>query len=198
MTYWRRTRTIVAAAAIAAAASSLPRAAEAQGRGGRGGHRGGYGGGYRGAPVIIGGYYGFGFPYFAFGFGPYFGPYWGPWGYGPPGGIDMSAAFAAGYGAVDLNVKPGAAEAWVDGKYVAEARDLDGYPSYLWLPEGAHHLVVYKGGYARFEEDIEVQRGFRKDLKVRLEKGESQPPGQKPGKAPGKAEPAKTDPGKIL
>ncbi len=111
----------------------------------------------------------------------------------------MSAAFASGYGAVDLNTKPGAAEVWVDGRYFAEARDLDGYPSYLWLPEGVHHLVVYKGGYARFEEDIDVQRGFRKELKVRLEKGESQPPGQKPGKAePGKTEPAKPDPGKIL
>lgn len=198
MIHGRRTRTIVAAAAIlAAAALSLPGTAEAQGRGGHGG-RGGY---YRG-PAFAGGYYGYGFgwPYFAFGFGPYFGPYWGPYGYGPPGGIDMSAAFVAGYGAVDLNVKPGAAEVWVDGKYVAEGRDLDGYPSFLWLPEGVHHLVVYKGGYARFEEDIEVQRGFQKELKVRLEKGDSQPPGQKPGKAaPGKVEPQKkTEPGKIL
>jgi hypothetical protein len=39
-----------------------------------------------------------------------------------------------------------------------------------------------KGGYARFEDEIEVQRGYRKDLKVRLEKGESQPPGVRPGK----------------
>ena len=75
---------------------------------------------------------------------------------------------------------------WVDGKFVAEARDLDGYPSYLWLPEGAHHVVVYKGGYVRFEEDIEVQRGYRKDLKVRLEKGDSEPPGTEAGKGPGK------------
>jgi hypothetical protein len=55
---------------------------------------------------------------------------------------------------------------------------------------------VYKGGYARFEEDVEVQRGYRKELKVRLEKGESQAPGLKPGKAPEppkKEEPPKTD-----
>ncbi len=192
MIHGRPTRAIVATAAILATmALTLPRAADAHRRGGRGGHRLG--------PVFYRGYYGFGFPYFGFGFGPYFGPYWGPYGYPPPGGIDMSAAFAAGYGAVDMNVKPGAAEVWVDGKYVAEARDLDGYPSYLWLPEGAHRVIVYKGGYARFEEEIEVQRGFRKDLRVRLEKGESPPPGQKPGKAdPGKAEPAKKEPIDIL
>ena len=196
MTYWRRTRTLLAAAAIVAAALSLPRATEAHGRGGRGGYRG------HGGPVVVSGFYGFPYAYphsFGLGFGPYFGPYWGPWGYGPPGGVDMSAAFAAGYGAVDLNVKPGAAEVWVDGKFVAEARDLDGYPSYLWLSEGAHHVIVYKGGYARFEEDIEMQRGLRKELKVRLEKGDSEPPGQRPGKAePGKAEPAKTDTPKVL
>ena len=191
---WRRTRTIVATGAfLATMALALPQSADARGRG--------YHGGYRG-PVVVRGFYGFGYPYFGFGFGPYGGGYWGPgWGpyaYGPEGGIDMSAAFTAGYGAVDLNVKPGQAEVWVDGKFVAEARDLDGYPSYLWLPEGAHHVVVYKGGYARFEEDIEVQRGYRKDLKVRLDKGESQPPGQRPGKAPEKNEPPKPDLGAIF
>jgi hypothetical protein len=44
-----------------------------------------------------------------------------------------------------------------------------------------------------------VQRGFRKELKVRLEKGDSQPPGQKPGKTePAKKEPAKKEPGNTL
>jgi hypothetical protein len=44
-------------------------------------------------------------------------------------------------------------------------------------------VVVYKGGYKRFEEDIEVQPGFKRDLKIRLEKGDSTPPGPKPGEA---------------
>jgi hypothetical protein len=30
----------------------------------------------------------------------------------------------------------GDGRAWVDGKYVGEARDVDGYPSYLWLADG--------------------------------------------------------------
>jgi hypothetical protein len=199
MLNWRRTRAIVATAALAATvALSLPRAAHAHGSVYRG---------YRRGPVfVVGGNYGYAHPYWRYpywryplgyhGFG--WGPYWGPWGdYSvPEGGIDMSAAFTAGYGAVDLNVKPGSAEVWVDGKFVAEAKDLDGYPSYLWLPEGAHRVTVYKGGYARFEEEIEVQRGYRKALKVRLEKGESQPPGVRPGKKdPAEDEPAKKDPG---
>src|SRR5262245_61391009 len=96
---WRRTRTIVATGAIlATVALALPRTADARGRGYHGGNHG---------PVIVRGFYGFGYPYFGFGLGPYWGPYWGsyawgPYAYGPPGGIDMSAAFTAGYGAVDM------------------------------------------------------------------------------------------------
>jgi hypothetical protein len=100
--------------------------------------------------------------------------------YRPEGGVDPDVAMMAGYGGVDLDVKPGQAEVWVDGKFVAEARDLDGYPSFLWLKEGVHHVVVYKGGYARFEEDIEVDRGAKKNLRIRLDKGESDAPGRKP------------------
>jgi hypothetical protein len=138
-------------------------------------------------PVYVGGFYGFyrfpyyRFPYYGFGY-PYGFGFGAPFFYPPEGGIDMGAALVAGYGAVDLNAKPGEAEVWVDGKYVAEAKDLDGYPAFLWLPEGAHKIVLYKGGYQRFEEEIDVRRGMRRDLKVRLEKGEAVPPGEKPGK----------------
>ena len=170
MAFWKRTVAVVGPAAALALITLSPQEAFAQGRGG---HRG---------PVFVGrGVYAS--PYFGFGYG--FGPYWGPWGpyaYAPAGGIDMGAALIAGFGAVDLNVKPGQAEVWVDGKYVAEAKDLDGYPSYLWLSEGPHRIVVYKGGFASFDEEVDVRRGIRSDLKVRLEKGDAQPPGQRPGK----------------
>ena len=149
-----------------------PARAEAHGHGGGHGH------------VFVGG--GFYSPWFGYGFGPYWGWGWG-WGpyapgwYGPPGGVDMNYAMIAGYGAVDLNVKPNQADVWADGKYVGEARDLDGYPSYLWLADGPHKLAIYKGGYKTFEEEIAVRRGVKTDLKVRLEPGESEPPGTKPG-----------------
>ena len=164
--------TLASALLLTALGATLPAPALANPRGG----------GHRGPVVVVGGgrgFYGYG-PYYGFGLGPYFGPYaYGPF-LGPEGGVDMSAAMMAGYGGVDLDVKPGQAEVWVDGKFVAEAKQLDGYPSYLWVKEGVHKIVVYKGGYQRFEEEIEVQRGFKKDLRVRLEKGEAEAPGRRP------------------
>jgi hypothetical protein len=156
--------TVASVLLLAAVGATLPAPAQAFPRG----HRG---------PIFFGarGFYGYG-PYFGYGYGPYFGAY----GYGPAGGVDLNVAMMTGYGGVDMDVKPGQAEVWVDGKFRAEAKDLDGYPSYLWLKEGVHHVVVYKGGYQRFEEDIEVQRGFKKDLRIRLEKGDSAAPGRRP------------------
>jgi len=168
--------TVAVAVAITGALAFRPSEAEAHGRGG--GHFGGH------VAFVGGGFY---YPWYGYGFSPYWG--WGGWGwgpypgayYGPPGGVDMNYAMMAGYGAVDLNVKPNRADVWADGKYVGEARDLDGYPSYLWLADGAHKLAIYKGGYKTFEEEISVRRGLKTDLKVRLEPGESEPPGTKPG-----------------
>lgn len=173
MELWKRAVAVLGPAAVLALITLSPREALAQGRGGF--HRGPV---FVGRPVFVSPYFGFGYGY---GFGPYWGGPWGPYAYAPPGGIDMGAALIAGFGAVDMNVKPGEAEVWIDGKFVAEAKDLDGYPSYLWLAEGPHHVVVYKGGFASFDEQIDVRRGIRSDLKVRLEKGDAQPPGQRPG-----------------
>jgi len=77
-------------------------------------------------------------------------------------------------------VKPNRADVWVDGKYAGEARDLDGYPSYLWLKEGVHRVQVQKGGYKLFDEEIEMQPGLKKNLRIRMEPGESEPPAAKP------------------
>jgi hypothetical protein len=176
---WKRAASIlVAAAAVAGIGLVLPPAVAAHGRGGAHGH----------VVVGVGGFYGYG-PYWGFGYGywPWGGPYW--WGYpgyyyGAPGGVDMNYAMMAGFGAIEMNVKPNRAEVWVDGKYVGEARDLDGYPSYLWLEKGAHRIEVYKGGFASFDEQVDVQRGMRKELKIRLQPGSSQAPGPRPGDKP--------------
>jgi hypothetical protein len=166
---------LVGGLVLAGAGTMTPRPAEAHGRGH--GH------------VVVGGFYGAPYWGFGLGFGPYWGPYWGgywgPWPglyYGPEGGVNMSVAMMAGWGAIDLNVKPNRAEVWVDGQYAGEARDLDGYPSYLWLEQGGHQLEVYKGGYATFSEKVEVRRGMRTEIKVRMQPGESgPPPGERPG-----------------
>jgi hypothetical protein len=152
---------LAAATTVLATPLSLPAAAEAHG------HHGG-------VFVGVGGFYGWG-PYWG-GAWPYW--WWGPgaYYYGVPGGLALGYAMMSGMGALDLDVKPKQAEAWVDGKYVAEARDLDGDPSYLWLKEGSHHIVLYKPGFRSFEEDVDVHVGMVRELNVKLEKGESPPP----------------------
>ena len=167
----RAASTLAVAVAVAGVLALQPPDAEAHGRGG--GHR---------AVYVGGGFYS---PWMS----PWYGWGWG-WGaypaayYGPPGGIDMGVAMMAGFGAIELNVKPNRADVWVDGKYVGEARDLDGYPSYLWLADGGHKVAVYKGGYKTFEEEISVQRGMKTQIKLRLEPGDSPPPGPKPSDKP--------------
>jgi hypothetical protein len=159
-----------AAALVAGAVLALPANAAAHGRGG--------------VVVHFGGYYGFG-PYGGWGpywgWGPWYWPPYGPYGYYPEGGVDHGLAMMAGFGAVDIDAKPNQADVWVDGKFVAQARDLDGYPSFLWLKQGEHTIALYKGGYRTFEEKIEVQPGMQTKLRVRLERGQSEPPGRKPG-----------------
>jgi hypothetical protein len=169
---------------VTSIAAFQPQAAEARG------HHGGRGG-YGHGPAVV-----YARPFF--GLSPYFGlwgefdPYWGYFGYGlgypgypfaysqrPAPGIEAGLAAAAGIGAVAVRVKPDRAEVWVDGKYVAEARELDGDPSLLWLKEGTHRLTIHKGGYVSFDREIEIQRGLTKELKLRLERGESEPPAAK-------------------
>jgi hypothetical protein len=183
----RGTRTVgllaLAAAALVVAPLGFPAQAEAHGF-----HGGVYVGvGFYGVPYWGWGgpYWGWAAPYWAWGWGP------GPYYYGEPGGSALGYAMMSGMGALDLNVKPGDAEAWVDGSYVADARDLDGNPSYLWLKQGPHHVVLYKAGFRSFDEKVDVHVAMIRELKVRLEKGESPPPA--PAAANVRPEPPRTE-----
>jgi len=173
---------VVAAMAVAVTPLGLPASAEAHG------HHGG-------VYVGIGGFYGWGpyYPYWGWA-APYWG--WGPWPYyyRAPGGVALGAAMMSGMGALDLDVKPKQAEVWVDGKYVAEARDLDGDPSYLWLKGGAHHVVLYKAGFRSFDEDVDVNVGMIRELKVKLEPGEAPPPVPAAPEARSEPRPESTEP----
>ncbi len=196
MTSMRRIAvTLVAAASLVGAIALLPQQAEARGRGGfRGGglHSGFRAGGFGSHGFVrAGGFFAIG-PYFAFdyGFGPFWGPYYGPYPYygsypyyQDDDGANLNAAGIAGVGAIEMSVKPNQAEVWVDGKYVAQARDLDGGPSYLWLKEGPHRVVVSKGGYASFAKVIDVRRGTLRQVRVELARGESRPPAEPPAEA---------------
>jgi hypothetical protein len=157
---------LVAATTLAGFTAAFPLRAEARG--------------FHGA-IAVHGFYGAPIrPWAYYGFGPYWGPYYGPYGPWAQAGFNPGMAAAAGLGAIDVNVNPGTAEVWVDGGFVAEARDLGGSPNLLWLREGPHHVVVYKGGYRSFEENVAIPLGQKVNLKVHLDKGDSQPPGLRP------------------
>jgi hypothetical protein len=51
-------------------------------------------------------------------------------------GIDMGAALIAGFGAVNMNVKPGEAEVWIDGQKVGETPIGN-----LSVSVGAHEII---------------------------------------------------------
>jgi hypothetical protein len=171
---------LLALTALVVAPLGLPATAFARGHHGGGGVWIGVGGFYGWGP-----YWGWGAPYWGWG-APNWGWGWGPgpYAYGTPGGVTLGAAMMAGMGGLDLDVNPKQAEVWVDGKYVADARDLDGDPSYLWLKAGGHRLVLYKAGFRSFDENVEVGVGMVRQLKVRLERGESQPPARAVAAAP--------------
>lgn len=171
----------LAAAVLLAAALGLPAPAEAAH-----GHHGVYVGvglGYGWGP-----YWGWGAPYWGWGWGP------GPYYYGrEPGNGMLGYAMMSGMGGLDVDAKPNRAEVWVDGRFVADARELDGDPSYLWLKQGVHHVVLYKEGYKSFDEDVLFTPGVLRQLKVQLEKGESRPPVAAPADA--RREPARPESG---
>ena len=98
-------------------------------------------------------------------------------GRGAEGGLSPALAQAMEVGAIDIDIKPGKAEVWVDGEYYGLARDFDGSPSYLWLKRGKHTVSVYKGGYETFEETLGVNPGVVSRVKLKLLPGDSRPPG---------------------
>ena len=122
-------------------------------------------------------------PYFGY-YGPYASPFYYGYGLygrhgvhrGPEGGLDPTHARWMGWGAIDLEVKPGKAEVWVDGKYLGTVRDFDGYRTYLWLEEGTHRVTLYRGGFETYEEDISITPGAVIKLKMKMTPGEAKPP----------------------
>ena len=78
-----------------------------------------------------------------------------------------------GYGAIDLDIQPESAEVYVDGELVGTCDDYDGFPSYLWLPRGAHDVVVYKSGYRTLSRQISVYPGQIFGFNERMERGDA-------------------------
>ena len=125
------------------------------------------------------GYYGYGYGYNGYyGHGRHYSPYsYGRYSHYPPGGLDLGVAQLAGLGALDLNVKPRRrTKVHLDGEYIGVVGNYDGYPSYLWLKEGTHQLVFYRGGYTTLAREFTIHSGVVLDVELRMERGRSVPP----------------------
>jgi hypothetical protein len=122
---------------------------------GGGSHGGSHGGGRhigRGGRVIFGG------------------PYWGGWGWG--WGPDYYGDYGPAYGpaydddqdqedqaTVDLDVSPGEARVYLDGRYIGTADDFGGDPDSLTLRPGSYRLEFRLEGYESQSIDIDADPG---------------------------------------
>ena len=179
---------VVLAAFGLLAFGALLEAAPAEAR--RGGFSHGRGGiGFR-VPGLFAPYYGYGY------YGLHRGFYGYPYAYGPyarpgrEGGLNATQARLMGVGAIDLSVKPGKAEVWVDGNFLGAARDFDGSPAYLWLKEGTHRITIYRGGFQTYEQDVSMTPGAVIKLKLKLLPGEATPPSEGVVRPSSEAQPA--------
>jgi hypothetical protein len=150
-----------------------------------GGRQPGRGGFHGGRGFSRGGH--FYYPYgFGFGFWPGF--YWDSW-YGDPyyygyygdggGYYDRGDADRGGdydrseMGALDLDVSPGRTHVFVNGEDLGIVDRYDGWPGYLWLPEGTYDIAFYLPGYKTIARQMTIYPGSVVDIDDRMEKGES-------------------------
>ena len=82
-------------------------------------------------------------------------------------------AKAAGFGGLDLNVRPAKAEVYVDGQRLGEAGNFDGSPGYLWLEKGSHQLAIFKDGYLTVVQEFTIRPGVIQAVTFRLAPGKS-------------------------
>jgi hypothetical protein len=108
----------------------------------------------------------------------------GPWYSSQPYG---GGAFNRGprdeRGALDLDLSPGRAQVFLNGQRIGTADDFDGWPRYLWLPEGTYELVFYLDGYQTLARRLTVQPGLIIDMDDHLQPGRSIRPEDLPPEA---------------
>jgi hypothetical protein len=77
----------------------------------------------------------------------------------------------AGMGQVDIHVKPGDTQVYVNGRDVGKASQFDGNPGYLWLKAGNYDLAFYENGYQTIDREIHVRPGVEYKIKTKMEHG---------------------------
>lgn len=129
-------------------------------------------------PYRYGGYYGWGG---YGGWGVWGGwPWWYPgYGHGPTVIIETdSYGYGSGRdsGALDLDIAPEKAQIFVDGNFVGQADDYDGFPTFLWLPSGTYDIAFYHDGYQTIVRQYTVRPGVIIDVEDRMFPGQAVPP----------------------
>jgi hypothetical protein len=79
-------------------------------------------------------------------------------------------------GALDLDVSPGRTHVFVDGQDLGEVDNFDGWPDYLWLPQGTYDIAFYLDGYKTIARQISINPGNVIDIDDRMESGPSTRP----------------------
>lgn len=132
-------------------------------------------------------YYPWSSPYYRFSWSlGYWGWYgwwdWSPYGYGYPAPYYYPPAryypsrVRDNMGALDLDLKPGDTQIYLNGQLIGSADRFDGWPQYLWLEEGDYHFVFYREGRRTIAREYTVYPGVVIDVEDRLERGEPTPP----------------------
>ncbi len=118
-------------------------------------------GGRPGAVYVgVGGFWGWG--------GPFYSPYYWPWWGYPSFGWGPAWYYGAAYdptSEIRLQVTPKQAEVFVDGYLAGTVDDFDGAFQRLRLMPGEHELVIYLDGYRTVRQKLLLTAGA--DLKVR-------------------------------
>jgi len=73
--------------------------------------------------------------------------------------IDDGEPYSDRYARVDTDVRPEAAEVYLDGTYIGSADDFDGFPDYLYLEPGKYRIEFRHPSYETLARDLEVRRG---------------------------------------
>lgn len=147
-------------------------------RSSHGGHFDGRHHSFGGSRIFVGG---------GFGYDPFFYNFYYPYGYWGGGywGSDYDPYYASRprtyydrdngdeMGALDLDVSPGRTHVFVDGEDLGVVDNFDGWPDYLWLPQGTYDVAFYLDGYKTIARQISVYPGNVIDIDDRMEQGTS-------------------------
>jgi hypothetical protein len=121
-----------------------------------------------------GGYVGLYWPWF---YGTWYWPgYYPYYGYGYGGPVYAYSDPGEGLGALDLDVRPGKAEVWINGQFIGLCDRYDGFPSYLWLPEGTYDVVLYKEGFETLARQYTIYPGLIIDVEDSMRPGQATRP----------------------